>query len=99
MGVLPNHVGIVLDKETYIHSPGKFGAQVRTDKIIEEPIPYQSYYRHLYTTNPIGYKTPTSGLPSLRGSRYYETPLPGTATLRQIYEDEEWLLDWAPSWF
>lgn len=54
-GVLPTHIGIVLDDERYIHSPGRDGEYVEvtyfTDKQITQDKPGQ-----LYETNTIGFK-------------------------------------------
>jgi len=58
-GVLPTHIGIVRDEESYIHAPGKADTKVRIGRIATKLIPIQdNANRVLFRTNPIGFKSP-----------------------------------------
>jgi len=58
-GVLPTHIGIVLDEESYIHAPGKADTKVRVGKIATNLIiGKETVDRILFETNPIGFKSP-----------------------------------------
>jgi cell wall-associated NlpC family hydrolase len=75
-GWWPTHVGIVLDNNHYIHAPGKDGGSVEIQPIVAEPIiSPETRHRHIYTTNPIGFKTPV--IPSVSpGYRIHQSILP-----------------------
>ena len=79
-GYSPTHVGIVIDLDNYIHSPGKRGSRVRVDPIEEEsilPLKAGGLFRILYSKNPIGYKSPAIPIDSdSRVPRYSQIPLP-----------------------
>ncbi|MFA6463604.1 MAG: NlpC/P60 family protein [Candidatus Paceibacterota bacterium] len=56
-GFRPTHVGIMLDKETYIHSPGTSNSIVSVSEISKEPIvTKRTDHSVIYSHNPIGYK-------------------------------------------
>lgn len=57
-GQVPTHIGIVLDEERYVHAPGKDGTRVAVSKIAEKAIRQTGEARKLYSTNPIGFKSP-----------------------------------------
>jgi len=75
-GFFPTHIGIVRDEESYIHSPGKDNAVVTASAIVEEEITssIKVNVRRLFSTNPIGYKSPTISLPKTN-YRYTQRPL------------------------
>jgi len=58
-GIMPTHIGILLDKEVYVHAPGKDGTNVTVKEIRAEAIDPKPGYRQLYLRNPIGFKSPT----------------------------------------
>lgn len=55
-GLLPRHVGIMVTKDTFIHSPGKDGLKVCIEAVKEELIAPTGSQEQLYFHNPIGYK-------------------------------------------
>lgn len=57
-GIFPTHMGIMTDKNHFIHAPGQDGQAVRIDPIIKKPIPIHEAYvvKQIYSSNPIGYK-------------------------------------------
>ncbi|MBI5227456.1 C40 family peptidase [Candidatus Micrarchaeota archaeon] len=57
-GTYPSHMGIVVERDRYIHSPGRAKEKVCVSKIENEPIPTKIEPAHpkLYSTNPIGFK-------------------------------------------
>lgn len=59
-GRFPTHIGFVYEDGQYIHAPGNEGSTVTIERFVKEPIPaLPGIGRVLFTTNPIGYKTPT----------------------------------------
>lgn len=69
-GVVPTHVGIVLDKEHYVHSPGRDNAEVEIKAIERKPIVANGPERVIYSTNPIGFKSPSGPNTAPAQSRY-----------------------------
>jgi cell wall-associated NlpC family hydrolase len=64
-GLMPTHIGIVRDEESYIHAPGQDNTEVTIDTITHQDItPRQIGSRVLYQVNPIGFKAPTIPLPT-----------------------------------
>jgi cell wall-associated NlpC family hydrolase len=61
-GFFPTHIGIVLDQENFIHSPGKPDTKVLVsairEEIIESPSP-PPRTRQIFLKNPIGFKAIT----------------------------------------
>ncbi len=53
-GLAPKHIGIVIDENYYIHSPGKNGSVIEIKKLVLEPI--NTVTGAIYNTNPIGFK-------------------------------------------
>lgn len=54
-GIYPDHMGIVLNKHEYIHSPGETGEKVKISKFNLETIENSSH-NAIYNINPIGFK-------------------------------------------
>lgn len=73
-GLFPTHIGIVNDKESYIHAPGHDDTRVCI-----EPIEYfditagSTLGRMLFKSNPIGFKAPT--IPILKPTYRYHQQL------------------------
>ncbi|MDD2483151.1 MAG: NlpC/P60 family protein [Candidatus Shapirobacteria bacterium] len=57
-GLVPRHVGIMINNQEYIHSPGKNGERIEIKKLEETEILLE-HPNQLYLKNPIGFKTPT----------------------------------------
>lgn len=57
-GGQPTHIGIVIDHERYIHSPGQPDLWVEVQPLVEKPIVPAPGQKSQYTTDPIGYKAP-----------------------------------------
>lgn len=73
-GSFPTHMGILLDEETYIHSPGKNNSVVCESAITVEPIePHDNNARQTFSVNPIGYKSPVS--PIEHSYRHVKAPI------------------------
>lgn len=70
-GLVPTHVGIVRDDETYIHAPGKDNTCVTIDRIAKEAIRQVVRGRGLYLVNPIGFKSPVLALEQ-ESDRYHQ---------------------------
>lgn len=73
-GLRPTHMGIVLDQNRYIHSPGVENKMVCIDDISHQTIQARDYSDQLYEANPIGFKRPTIFRRSPRG-RWTQTPI------------------------
>lgn len=57
-GGQPTHIGIVMDEDRYIHSPGQPHLWVEVQPIDERPIAIPPGKPTQYVSNPIGYKAP-----------------------------------------
>lgn len=55
-GCIPTHIGIVVEKDTFIHSPGRDGTRVTLSKLAQRPIDTQDDANAIYSINPIGFK-------------------------------------------
>jgi cell wall-associated NlpC family hydrolase len=55
-GTCPNHVGVVVSENEYIHSPGRNGMVICLDKFKEKIIRPKGKAPQLYFKNPIGFK-------------------------------------------
>lgn len=72
-GLRPDHVGIMISKHNYIHSPGKNGQTVRIGNIFEqEIIEHNGNPLQIYSSNPIGFKRIT-----VKNGRYQKVFLEG----------------------
>lgn len=60
-GAFPNHMGIMISDDAYIHSPGRDGSRIRISKLVLRNIPHRSdsSVTRLYSYNPIGFKRPS----------------------------------------
>lgn len=58
-GVKPDHIGILITPDTYVHAPGKIDTRVTIGVLTQENIPYNPTLRQLYAQNPIAIKKPT----------------------------------------
>lgn len=56
-GRAPKHIGIIVNNDEYIHSPGKNGTKVSIAKIKKESLPFL-HDDQIYLENPIGFKAP-----------------------------------------
>lgn len=54
-GLIPTHIGLLINRDWYIHAPGKDGTSVTIDHLRVAPIPYR-HENQLYFENPIGFK-------------------------------------------
>ncbi len=58
-GLFPGHMGIMINDEEYVHSPGKNDARIVVAELKRTAIPLLDP-RQLYVENPIGFKTPVA---------------------------------------
>lgn len=70
-GMVPTHVGIVRDSETYIHAPGKEHSVVTVSAISRTAIKNALGIGSIYFENPIGYKSPVVPFTS-NSKRYHQ---------------------------
>ncbi len=69
-GLYPGHMGIMIDRYRYIHSPGKNKQKVNVRFLLKSPIDNYDP-KAIYRINPIGFKRPT--LPIVReGGRWIQ---------------------------
>ncbi|KKU55297.1 MAG: hypothetical protein UX75_C0008G0015 [Candidatus Moranbacteria bacterium GW2011_GWE2_47_10] len=64
-GVYPDHMGMMVSKDEYIHSPGKDGSRICTRKMERTAIEPRTIRDQIYFSNPIGFKRIT-----VRNERY-----------------------------
>lgn len=57
-GRMPTHIGIMVDEETYIHSPGQDNMQVEISTVNRAAIMNDGMESVIYSRNPIGFKSP-----------------------------------------
>lgn len=55
-GVRPDHMGILVSQDEFIHSPGKDGKAICVSKLKKEIIKPNNCIAQIYSTNPIGFK-------------------------------------------
>lgn len=63
-GYWPTHIGILINRELFVHSPGKDGGKVEISPLsiygqIEKSTLNDQSHRLAFTHNPVGFKTPT----------------------------------------
>ena len=59
-GLYPNHIGIMISEDEYIHSPGKDGRVICIKRLERKCIETEAVSQ-IYFSNPIGFKRVTSG--------------------------------------
>jgi cell wall-associated NlpC family hydrolase len=80
-GIFPNHMGMMIDRDTCIHAAGRRSPVVMLEPYVEiSPaiIPQVSHYKYpdaasLYSRNPIGFKRPT--IQTDVGNTRYQLPI------------------------
>jgi cell wall-associated NlpC family hydrolase len=55
-GIRPDHMGVLVSRDKFIHSPGKDGKVVCVDEIEKEIIRSDNSIMQIYSDNPIGFK-------------------------------------------
>lgn len=65
IGVVPTHMGILISKTHYVHSPGRDGERVKIAELKKEDIEPSS--GQIYKFNPIGFKRP-----AVKDGRYHK---------------------------
>ena len=55
-GQYPDHMGILISRDEFIHSPGKDGKVICVDKLMQKTITPDSQAAQIYSVNPIGFK-------------------------------------------
>ena len=67
-GVCPDHVGIMVSHEEYVHSSGKSGKTICVRKLERKMIKSRNKVQQIYSFNPIGFKRMT-----INNGRYQRT--------------------------
>jgi hypothetical protein len=55
-GTCPKHVGVMISKDEYIHSPGRNGKVICVSKFEQKVIEFEGKAPRIYFLNPIGFK-------------------------------------------